>query len=49
VLYDLYLNEPEKAIEHYQTYLAAGGEGREEVTIWIAALEKRAGRAEAAP
>ena len=42
VLYDLYLNEPEKAIEHYQTYLASGGEGKEEVTIWIAALQKRA-------
>jgi len=41
VLYDLYLNEPEKAIEHYQTYLASGGEGKEEVAIWIAALEKR--------
>lgn len=42
VLYDLYLNEPEKAIEHYQTYLASAGEGKEEVTIWIAALKKRA-------
>jgi len=42
VLYDLYLNEPEKAIAHYETYLASGGEGRAEVTIWIAALHKRA-------
>lgn len=42
VLYDLYLNEPEHAIAHYETYLASGGEGREEVTIWIAALHKRA-------
>jgi tetratricopeptide (TPR) repeat protein len=41
VLYDLYLNEPEKAIKHYETYLASGGEGRDEVTIWIAALQKR--------
>ncbi|MBI3608207.1 MAG: tetratricopeptide repeat protein [Nitrospirae bacterium] len=45
VLYDLYLNDPEKAIEHYRTYLASGGEGQEEVTIWIAALQKRAERA----
>jgi tetratricopeptide (TPR) repeat protein len=45
VLYDLYLNEPEKAIEHYQTYLGSGGEGRDEVTIWITALQKRAERA----
>jgi len=44
VLYDLYLNEPEKAIEHYQTYLASGGEGKEEVAIWIAALQKRVAR-----
>ncbi len=44
VLYDLYLNEPEKAITHYETYLASGGEGRDEVTIWIAALQKRAER-----
>jgi tetratricopeptide (TPR) repeat protein len=49
VLYDLYLNEPDKAIEHYQTYLAAGGEGRDEVTIWIAALEKRLERAKETP
>lgn len=49
VLYDLYLNEPEKAIEHYETYLVSGGEGREEVTIWIAALQKRAGRPQEAP
>ncbi len=44
VLYDLYLNEPEKAIKHYETYLASGGEGRDEVTIWIAALQKRVER-----
>jgi tetratricopeptide (TPR) repeat protein len=49
VLYDLYLNEPNKAIEHYQTYLASGGEGQEEVAIWIAALQKRADRAKEAP
>jgi tetratricopeptide (TPR) repeat protein len=41
VLYDLYLNEPEKAIKHYETYLESGGEGRDELTIWIAALQKR--------
>ncbi|MFZ5876346.1 MAG: tetratricopeptide repeat protein [Nitrospirota bacterium] len=49
VLYDLYLNEPDKAIEHYQTYLAAGGEGQEEVAIWIAALQKRVERAKETP
>ncbi len=49
VLYDLYLNEPEKAIEHYQTYLASGGDGRDEMTIWITALQKRAERAKGGP
>jgi tetratricopeptide (TPR) repeat protein len=49
VLYDLYLNEPDKAIEHYQTYLASGGEGQEEVAIWIAALQKRVDRAKETP
>lgn len=49
VLYDLYLNEPEKAITHYETYLASGGEGRDEVTIWIAALQKRVERTKEGP
>jgi tetratricopeptide (TPR) repeat protein len=49
VLYDLYLNEPDKAIERYQTYLAAGGEGRDEVSIWITALQKRVERAKETP
>lgn len=49
VLYDLYLNEPDKAIEHYQTYLASGGEGQEEVAIWIAALQKRVDRTKETP
>jgi tetratricopeptide (TPR) repeat protein len=49
VLYDLYLDEPDKAIAHYQTYLASGGEGQEEVAIWIAALQKRVERAKETP
>ncbi len=49
VLYDLYLNEPEKAITHYEAYLASGGEGRDEVTIWIAALHKRVERTKEGP
>lgn len=49
VLYDLYLNEPEKAIKLYETYLASGGEGRDEVTIWIAALQKRVAQTKETP
>ena len=49
VLYDLYLDEPQAAIEHYETYLTSGGEGRDEVTIWIAALQKRLERAKESP
>jgi tetratricopeptide (TPR) repeat protein len=49
VLYDLYLNEPGKAIRHYETYLAAGGEGQDEVAIWIAALQKRAEQSKGTP
>jgi len=41
VLYDLYLNEPAKAIRHYQSYLDLGGGNQEEIEIWIAGLQKR--------
>ncbi len=41
VLYDLYLNQPAEAVQHYQTYLDLGGENQEEIKIWIASLEKR--------
>jgi tetratricopeptide (TPR) repeat protein len=49
VLYDLYLNEPAKAIGHYQVYLESGGDGQEEMAIWIAALQKRTGTIEGGP
>ncbi len=41
VLYDLYLNEPVRAIHHYQRHLALKEGADEEIGIWIAALEKR--------
>jgi len=41
VLYDLYLNEPERGIHHYQRHLALKKGADEEISIWIAALEKR--------
>lgn len=41
VLYDLYLNDPAKAIHHYQKQIDLTGGGNEEIQIWIAALQKR--------
>jgi tetratricopeptide (TPR) repeat protein len=41
VLYDLYLNQPDEAIRHYQNFLEQGGEGSKEIQIWIVALQKR--------
>jgi len=41
VLYDLYLNEPAKAIHHYRKHIALRQGTDEEIDIWIAALEKR--------
>lgn len=41
VLYDLYLNEPGQAIEHYRRFLDLGGGNSDEIQIWIAALQKR--------
>ena len=41
VLYDLYLNEPVKAIRHYRKHMRLKAGPDEEIGIWIAALEKR--------
>jgi Flp pilus assembly protein TadD len=41
VLYDLYLDRPADAMEHYRKYLEAGGEDRELIEVWMAALRKR--------
>lgn len=41
VLYDLYLNDPDKALVHYQHYMERVDGAHEEIKIWIAALEKR--------
>lgn len=44
ILYEIYLGEEEKALTHYLRYqeLTAGAE--QEVTLWIADLERRVGR-----
>lgn len=41
VLYDLYLDEPEEAVQHYRRFLDLGGGDPEEIEIWITALQKR--------
>jgi len=41
VLYDLYLNNPDDAIRHYQRFLELGGGDSKEIQIWISALQKR--------
>ncbi len=44
VLYDLYLSEPQKALEQYEHYLALAGENKQ-VAGWVIELRKRVGAA----
>ncbi|MDJ0808158.1 MAG: tetratricopeptide repeat protein [Gammaproteobacteria bacterium] len=44
ILYDLYLQQPEKALFHYQRYQTLTDPADTEVTGWIADLELRAER-----
>lgn len=48
VLYDLYLDQPENALEHYKEYKKAGGTD-EDVNIWIKDLERRTGKGASKP
>ena len=41
VLYDLYLNEPSKAIDHYRRYLSLADSRQREVELWISILQRR--------
>jgi Flp pilus assembly protein TadD len=41
ILYELYLNQPERALEAYARYVAGGGPEAERVRPWIDALERR--------
>ena len=41
VLYDLYLNEPRKAIDHYRRYLKKADRGQREVQTWISILQRK--------
>jgi tetratricopeptide (TPR) repeat protein len=42
VLYDLYLGQPQKALEQYERYVALAGESKQ-VAGWVAELRKRVG------
>ncbi len=41
ILYDLYVGEPQKALQHYYRYQVLSGETDREVAGWIADLERR--------
>ena len=47
VLYDLYLGEPQKALEQFERYVAIAGENKQ-VAGWVAELHKRVGATAAA-
>ena len=42
VLYDLYLGEPQKALEQFERYIAIAGENKQ-VAGWVIELRKRVG------
>ncbi len=42
ILYDLYLAEPQKALDEYERYIAIAGENKK-VAGWVAELHKRVG------
>ncbi len=41
VLYELYLNRPTEAIQHYKDYLHLGGQKKQEVELWISVLQQK--------
>ncbi len=47
VLYDLYLGEPQKALEQFERYVAIAGDNKQ-VAGWVAELHKRVGATVAA-
>jgi tetratricopeptide (TPR) repeat protein len=48
VLYDLYLAQPQKALDEFERYVAIAGENKQ-VTGWLAELRKRTGAPARAP
>ena len=41
ILYDIYLNEPQRALNHYQQYQSISGSNDKQVENWIIELERR--------
>jgi Flp pilus assembly protein TadD len=41
ILYDLYLNRPQDALQHYRTVIESGGPTADTVAGWVLALERR--------
>lgn len=41
ILYDVYLQRPERALTHYKQYQTLSGQPDDEVALWIADLERR--------
>lgn len=41
ILYDIYLQQPAKALEHYERYQQLSTEPDEDVALWITDLERR--------
>ena len=44
ILYEIYLGDKPKALQHYRRYLELVGGEQREVTLWIADLERRVKR-----
>lgn len=47
ILYDLYLQQPALALEHYRKYLSLLGKDDTTVSRWVVDLERRSGNAQA--
>jgi tetratricopeptide (TPR) repeat protein len=43
VLYDLYMAEPQKALDQFERYVELAGDGNKQVAGWVAELRKRVG------
>jgi tetratricopeptide (TPR) repeat protein len=41
VLYDLYLAEPQKALDEFERYIEIAGQGNRQVAGWVVELRKR--------
>lgn len=46
VLYDLYFQQPEQALEYYEKYLAIINQEDKQVNLWVNDLRRRVGRVE---